>query len=205
MNFNSSQEGVWNAFVDSDGKLLLIPQHSEFTSRLSYNGAPSTPSIVRLLSDGTLDPMFTLENIPEFYSIGDIAQQSDGKYIISSPGYDYVDFLGDYTGLYRINNDGTRDNTFVAAEGGWLANCSEGGRVAIQDDGKIIAMSSCAAPYGAQTSNIVRLTSTGDIDPSFTPGTGFAGGFSISKILIQPDQKILVAGRFSSYNGVSLW
>lgn len=206
---SGQNDAVWDAFVDLDGKILVIPRHNEFTNRLSYSGTTTTPSLIRLLPNGSIDTTFSLEDIPEFFSISHISQQADKKYIISTPGYDYINFGGDYTGVYRINNNGTRDNTFLAADGGWNANCSEGGLSAVQSDGKIITIASCPAFYGAQPSgySIARLNSSGSYDSSFNPGTGFGTGVALvfNKMIIQPDQKILIAGRFNSYNGTSRW
>ncbi len=49
-------------------------------------------------------------------------------------------------------------------------------------------------------SKLVRCFPNGDIDMSWGTGTGFNG--LVNKVIVQPDQKIIVAGRFTSYNNM---
>jgi uncharacterized delta-60 repeat protein len=49
--------------------------------------------------------------------------------------------------------------------------------------------------------NIIRLNTGGTIDKTFNIGTGFSG--NVRTIVSQPDNKILVGGDFTSYNGVT--
>jgi uncharacterized delta-60 repeat protein len=67
---------------------------------------------------------------------------------------------------------------------------------------KIIVVGSFIS-YNGQTANrIVRLNSDGSIDNTFNSGTGFN---SIARRFgIQPDDKIIVGGSFTSYNGESV-
>ena len=72
--------------------------------------------------------------------------------------------------------------------------------LAIQADGRIIAGGSFTLVNGTSRNNIVRLNSDGSIDLTFDPGAGFNN--TVEKVLIQADGKILVGGRFTSYNGI---
>ncbi len=75
-----------------------------------------------------------------------------------------------------------------------------------QPDGRLIAGGIFATFNGVSRSSITRLNVSGSIDPTFAPGTGFmnAGNNpgSIYNMALQPDGKILVAGDFTSYNGI---
>jgi uncharacterized delta-60 repeat protein len=57
--------------------------------------------------------------------------------------------------------------------------------------------------YGGQTANrIIKLNIDGTIDTSFNTGTGFnANSFGFQSLLVQPDNKLVVSGDFTSYNG----
>lgn len=66
--------------------------------------------------------------------------------------------------------------------------------IATQADGKVILS-------GIIQNGIVRVTSTGTVDPTFAVGTGFnAVAYALA---IQSDGKILVAGDFTTFNGTN--
>src|SRR5690606_237093 len=54
---------------------------------------------------------------------------------------------------------------------------------------------------GASVKNIAMLNSNGSINPSFVTGTGFNN--VVYDVAMQPDGKIIVAGAFSTYKGVT--
>lgn len=82
-------------------------------------------------------------------------------------------------------------------------NCS-----AIQNDGKIILGGLFRRYNNNERGSIVRVNSNGNIDTSFNVGSGFSvslfGGQSqVFAVKIQGDGKILIAGDFSTFNGIS--
>jgi uncharacterized delta-60 repeat protein len=93
--------------IQSDGKIVVGG------SFWSYNGNASF-AVVRLNSDGTFDNTF----VSPFTSTGDktedIQIQSDGK-VLCLGSYVTTGFTG--TTIYRLNINGTFDNTFVAPTG----------------------------------------------------------------------------------------
>jgi uncharacterized delta-60 repeat protein len=100
--------------------------------------------------------------------------QTDGKIItLTSDGE-----------LIRLNLDGQKDNSFVTT----LLSNSDIYALAQDADGRLLVS-------GAD--RIIRLNTNGSLDNSFGPVPGGA-----SKLLVQPDQKILAAGAFYSTNGV---
>lgn len=72
---------------------------------------------------------------------------------------------------------------------------------AVQADGKIIIGGSFRLIKGELARNFARLNADGSLDQTFDTGIGPDSGARIIKI--QPDGKILIAGLFSSYNGIS--
>jgi uncharacterized delta-60 repeat protein len=141
------------------------------------------------------DPSF------DCYSIGawggdipeQITQQSDGKMI-------YVGYFTSYAGvaanrIIRLNTDFSIDDTFVYGTG----FNGETNAVAIQPDGKILVGGNFTQYNGTARNRIVRLNTDGSLDTTFNIGTGFNA--SVWAITIQPDNKILVGGQFTSYSG----
>jgi uncharacterized delta-60 repeat protein len=73
--------------------------------------------------------------------------------------------------------------------------------VAIQPDGKILVGGNFTSYNGTARNRIVRLNTDGSLDTTFGIGTGFNA--SVWSIVVQPDNKILVGGQFTSYSGSS--
>lgn len=112
---------------------------------------------------------------------------------------------------YRFMSDGSLDNTFGDSGNvvyGFNFDIAEGYCGAIQTDGKILI-----AGYEATGLNpskayglIIRLNSDGSIDPSFGENgmvlNTYSAFTSLSSILIQPDNKIVVSGLVGAGNSL---
>lgn len=70
-----------------------------------------------------------------------------------------------------------------------------------QPDGKIIVVGSFDLYNNVTARNIIRLNNSGSKDSTFGVGTGLSD--SVRSVLSQPDQKIIVGGSFTSYNGIT--
>ena len=183
---------VWTMSLQLDGKIIV---GGNFTS---FNGN-SANHIVRLNSDGSIDNSF-ITGSGLIYSSPIIdgwiyasAIQQDGKILIGG-------WFDSYNGtsaekLVRLNTDGSIDPSFNTGTGFnaavWDLN--------IHNDGKILATGEFTSYNGTIVNKIVRLNSNGSIDPSFIAGTGF--NQSVYDAKIKPDGKIILCGRFTSYNG----
>ena len=158
---------------------------------------------------GTNDPSFNVADDGSFgngaglsISLSCSVIQPDGKILIgganSHPSFAYNGIL--QYGISRINTDGSLDGSFNIGTGfnSWTE------AIALQSDGKIIAAGQFTACNGINRNKIIRLNIDGSVDTTFNPGLGFPLlGNYISSIAIQTDGKIIVAGRFTSYNGVA--
>lgn len=69
-----------------------------------------------------------------------------------------------------------------------------------QADGKIIAAGRFTAADGFARNRIARFNSDGSVDFSFDPGLGPDG--EILAAILQPDGRVVVAGRFTMFNGI---
>jgi len=139
-----------------------------------------------------------------------VAVQSDGKIVI---GGNFTSYNGDAAAsnrVMRLNADGTRDTTFNA--GG--AGADELVRaVAVQPDGKIVIGGNFDSYNDNVAANdfVMRLNGDGTRDTTFN-GSGacvgpadkpvcFTGANnSVYAVAVQPDGKIIIGGRFSTYN-----
>src|SRR5690554_1434460 len=72
----------------------------------------------------------------------------------------------------------------------------------LQPDGKIIIGGNFTSYDNVTRTRIARVNSDGSLDTSFDPGTGFNN--EVHTIILQSDGKILVGGRFTSYNGIDV-
>lgn len=69
---------------------------------------------------------------------------------------------------------------------------------ALQPDNKIVIAGNFSTYNGTSVSGLARLTMDGKLDESFDAGTGVDG--VINSIVVQPNNRILVAGGFSLFN-----
>ena len=180
---------VTSMVTQSDGKILIAG--SAFTT---YSGSAST-RIARINTDGTRDATFNVGtglNVNTF----DMKVQSDGK-IIAAGGF--TTYSGSTnSGIVRINPNGTKDTTFNVGAGSTGALY----QLALQSDGKIIAIGATTAYSGSANAGIVRINTDGTKDTTFNPGSGF-NTTSVLAIGIQSTGKIIVGGNFALYSGSS--
>jgi len=177
----------------NDGKILVGGNFTTY-SGISANG------LTRLNSDGTKDSSFNIgtgfSDSVFSLSIRRIEIQSDGKIIV---GGIFSTFSGiSANRIIRLNSDGSRDNSFVYGTGFNSLVFS----LVIQSDGKILVGGAFTAYSGISANRIIRLNSNGSRDNSFVYGTGF-NIFNVLGISLQTDGKIIVAGTYTAYSGIS--
>jgi uncharacterized delta-60 repeat protein len=73
-----------------------------------------------------------------------------------------------------------------------------------QSDGKIIIAGNFTSINGISIPKIARLNIDGSLDMSFITniGTGISGNSQLNKVVIQSDNKIILGGKFPTFNGV---
>jgi uncharacterized delta-60 repeat protein len=70
---------------------------------------------------------------------------------------------------------------------------------ALQADGRLVVAGNFSFVHGSPRRGLARLEESGMPDLTFDPGTGVAG--PVHALAVQPDGRILVAGRFGSVQG----
>jgi len=75
-------------------------------------------------------------------------------------------------------------------------------QIVFQSDGKLIVGGGFTTWNGTSSNHIVRIKVDGSIDSTFDPGSG--ANNNVNCIAIQDDGKILIAGYFTTYDGVAI-
>jgi len=178
---------IWAMAKTPDGKVVIGGQ---FTA---VNGVTRS-NIARLNADGSTDTSFDPGTGANALVTG-IGVQPDGKIIL---GGEFTNYNGTaQTGIARLNGDGTLDTSFVVGTG-------QGGdiyTVAFQTDGKVLIGGAFPTYNSVTVNNIARLNTDGSLDTGFATGTG--ANSSVRKIIVQPDNKIIVGGDFATFNTLS--
>ncbi len=174
--------------IQPDGKIVI----AGFLS--AYNGVARN-GIARLNSDGSLDTTFN----PGTGANGGLfsaAVGPDGKIVIGG----FFNIVAGQTrnNVARLNSDGSLDTTFTTSPGpdsGVLA-------VAVQADNKILVGGFLRRIDNVSRESFGRLNVNGSLDTSFVVGAG--ANDVVNVITVQPDQKILIGGFFTTYNSANL-
>lgn len=110
------------------------------------------------------------------------------------------------SGVARINPDGTVDHGFEARlmGGSPYSPSVQVLQVVVQGDGRILALGQFSQVDGIPRPGLARLLPDGSLDAGFDPGAGAEGAnVFVHAIAVQPDGKVLVAGSFTTFNGVA--
>jgi uncharacterized delta-60 repeat protein len=194
--FNAGGTGA-NGFISTivlqpDGKILVGGGF------ITFNDQP-LPLVVRLNSDGSVDSSFTFGTAASIRQISSIALQSDGKILVGSGATLNGGIQTD--GLVRLLPNGAVDSSFNIG-----TNLTQGGIISailVQADGNILIGGSFDNfnSNGQRLRWLVRLTSTGVVDPSFVANTTNINLGPIAALAQQPDGKLLIGGSFIQVDG----
>lgn len=187
--------------VQPDGKIVAAGGYFREQAMQDF-------ALARYNPDGTLDDSFgqggvVTTSVSPFGATDmalDLALQEDGKVVAAGHMDRDLFTLPTFFAVVRYNTDGSRDRSFdedgIATTGSPTEASATAYAVAIQQDAKIVA-----AGYMDYQVALVRYNTDGTLDESFGTGgivtttfamsTGFA---TAESMLIQPDQKLVVAG-----------
>lgn len=166
----------------SNGKILIGGSFD------SFNEQPGTSKLVLLNKDGSIDNAFSSPT--GLTNIHNATELPDGRIVIA-------DLTTNKDTLRLISATGTLDPDFKVGFDIGMANDLNADAA-----GNIYAGGNINAVNGVAVNSLVKISTTGVPDQTFIAGTGFSG--SVNSIAIQRDQKLLVGGVFTSYNGVKV-
>lgn len=177
--------GTVNALIiQPNGKILIGGE------LYTYNGT-SVQNVIRLNTDGSLDSSFTVSvGQGNLNTVQALALRTDGKLYIAG-AFNNVSII-------RVDANGTTDSTFTCLTNAFLGQGNINA-IGLQSDGKIILGGGFTSYGGTSRNRILRLNTDGSLDTGFDPGTGASA--VVKKVIVLPDDKILMMGDFTSYNG----
>jgi len=188
---------------DLDSHILITTNQAGITTLNNYIG-----NISRLNTDGTRDD--------DFHSRAGVFLQSCSSppctpNAVTVQSDDKVIYVGNFSNIgqriVRMNTNGSVDTTFNTGNG---LNATPTFVTIQPSDGKILVGGDFTNYRGSAVSRIVRINTDGTRDTSFNIGTGFnssgtiINAIAVQTISVQSDDKIIVGGNFTSYNGSSI-
>lgn len=143
------------------------------------------------LSDGTIDTTFNVGGAGFTVNTNAIAVQPDGKILVGGNFTTYNELTANR--LIRLNTDGTVDPTFVTGSG-LLGAVNV---IHLLADGSILVGGQSFTSYnGAAISSLIKLTSTGLLDTTFSANVGTLNG-QVSDIETLADGNYVATGQFT--------
>lgn len=150
-----------------------------------------------LHEDGTLDA-----SVPDLEITGgpvrDVHPTADG--LLVAGGFTSVAGSG-HPSLFRLLPDATVDPAFTSPTIGPAFALRAITDLDVADDGRIVIGGSFDTIDGQAHDGVALLGPDGGLDPDFVDPALDTGG--ISRVVVQPDQRVLVAGSFSQAGGTA--
>jgi uncharacterized delta-60 repeat protein len=186
----SNNSGMAQAVaIEPDGKIIAAGN--------AYNGTNTDFALARFLpAPGALSFSASSYSIKEGDGDATITLKrtggSDNKVVAKVRLTDVTTTSADYRSPGMIDtsfNSGTGANNVVRA-------------TVVQTDGKVIIAGNFTTYNGVSLNRIARINPDGSLDTSFDPGTS-----TVNRVIwataLQADNKIIIGGAFTSYNGTS--
>jgi len=195
MNFYPGLNNEVNSIAQgSNGSFIAV---GSFTT----NPVNTVGYITKINCNGSVDPVFDTNAGGGFdldtYSV---AIDSNQKILV---GGQFTCYCNSYAtrGIVRLDYWGTVDPTFSGA-----SSCRfglyESVNAIVENTDNTIVLGGYFNAYNFNSSPmIVRLLPDGNYDPTFVVGTGFDA--TVRSIALQPDNKLILGGSFTTYSGVT--
>lgn len=185
-NLNTGlNDAVFSIAPLDNGKTLIGGSFTRFQGEPQHG-------IIRLNYTGSKDASF---NIGTGFNntVKKIIAQPDGKILVRG---DFTEYNGASANqIVRLNSDGSIDNSFSTGAG--FNNYVQ--TIALQPDGKLLVGGRFTEYNGQPQAFCVRLNADGSKDSSFEVDDAF--GDRVTHVELQADEKIFVAGNFTTFNG----
>lgn len=207
------ESSVFFVTLQPDGKILLSG-----VFQLPVPG-PVVKHLIRLNSDGSIDNSFTKGDLTGTINHYDISVslsrplakpiiQPDGKIIVTGAFTKYNSITTN--NIVRLYSNGNVDSGFYTTTG---TDRAINVGILEPSTNKIIIGGEFTLFGSTPIKKMIRLNTNGTLDNTFTIGTGttdiaissgniYANNY-IKHLIQQPDGKIIVAGKFNTFNGLS--
>jgi uncharacterized delta-60 repeat protein len=206
---DGSLDNSFNAGAGADSTIFALAETFMNGARGIYVGGAfstfngiSSPGVVRLNNSGGVDGSFAVGQGANgtVYAVAVYPTNSiynAGKVLV---GGLFTNFNGSAVGnLVRLNLDGSLDTNFnqnVIISGAVRS-------IAIQLDGNVLIGGDFTNVNATAASHLARLNGDGTLDTAFTATAVPGVNGTVNSIVVQADNRIVVAGQFSQANGVS--
>ena len=184
---SGAQDELHVVGVRPDGRILIAGALSRYDGYVRYG-------IAGLLADGRFDKNFNPASSANG-TVNAIAVQPDDRVLITGSFTAYGDMSRNR--IARLEMDGSLDTSFDPG----LGPNSEIWALALQADGKSVIGGLFTSYDGVPCGRVARVNTDGKLDTTYHTGTGANG--QVVSLARGPDDKVLVSGNFSSFNGVA--
>ncbi|UOQ73633.1 T9SS type A sorting domain-containing protein [Hymenobacter cellulosilyticus] len=186
--------------VQADGKILV---GGDFTT---FNGVTAN-GLVRLNADGSIDQAFSTALNGGFTrtssnqaTVRSVAVQPDGKILVAG-NFDNYNNTG-RKGLVRLNANGSLDTSFTPAI---TTNNTDSEVLAVALDPRTNYVLAFRSGFSVQ--QILRMTTTGALDNTFTTQSTFNclsySSTNSEEFAVDSNGRVIVSGCFVNYGGVA--
>ncbi len=199
--FGAETKGVGGSVfalaVQPDGKILV---GGSFTTVSDAGSSYNRSNIARFNADGSVDTAFGSDGKGVGGNLYTLAVQPDGKILIGGSFTNVSDAGGTHNrnNVARLNADGSVDTTFGTDAKG---PGSDVNTLVLQPDGKVVIggiftdLTDGTGFFNRR--RFARLNADGSVDTTFAAEDTGAND-SVFSMVLQPDGKILLGGRFTS-------
>lgn len=210
--FFASSVVVEQLRVQPDGSIVTAFRRDFF----GPDDQRSSNHVVRFLANGSLDEAFRVDDRvvypPGVWLAGGsihIETQSDGRILATGSAKDSSGGVIS-SGLVRLQPDGSLDDSFRAdLSVPFVWDNPQIAALKVMSDGRVV-LSGRFLLGGTNFSGVLRLTQSGDFDPSFVPAPcqyrALNGSFVASmpsSLVVQRDGRIVLGGDFARVSGSS--
>lgn len=193
-----NQDGTLDTTFDPNvngtvATMVTFPTTGKFTIGGSFTkvGGITKNNVARLFADGSWENGDVNAN----NTVACLAAQADDKTIVGGDFTTISSIL--LSRITRLVTAGYNDIPGFHPDASGTVNS-----VAVQADGKLVVCGGFSTIGGGTQVKLARLSSAGALDTSFTPNPGIISS-PLECVAVQSDGKILVAGPFTTMNGVA--
>jgi uncharacterized delta-60 repeat protein len=198
-NFSPSRDEANGVAIQDDGKIVVVGY-----TPVVHGDTDDDFAVARFNPNGTLDTTFSGDgkvttDFGGYDQAHAVAIQANGKIVVVGGSANNSTTQGAAFVLARYNPDGSLDTSF-SGDGKQAigSDFDPAAAVAIQANGKIVAVGTCCGFHGGELFEVARFNPNGSLDPTFagdgTQMTSFRDSNDANAVAIQPNGKIVVAG-----------
>ena len=198
-NFSPGRDEANGVAIQSDGKIVVVG-----STPVVHTDTDNDFAVARYNPNGTLDTTFSGDgkqttDFGGYESANAVAIQANGKIVVVGVSSNNSATNGAAFVLARYNPDGSLDTGFSGDGRQAIGSDFDSATgVAIQANGKIVAVGTCCGYHGGELFLIARFNPNGSLDPTFDGGgtqtTAFRDSNVANAVAIQPNGKIVVVG-----------